>query len=105
MAIGLPRSYVIECNSCGRGWNGDPFGPDEDENDVIAALESEGWEVDDILPSDEYDCLCPDCAGKHTCSQCDHVDFLEEINKDNPCGRCGCETSKEATNDGKGTEP
>lgn len=104
MAIALPRGYEIKCDDCEREWDGDPFDRDTDENDVIAAVESEGWKADDISLCDEYYCLCPDCVGKHTCSQCGHVDFLEEINVDNPC-ICGCETSEEATNDGEGTEP
>lgn len=59
-----PTSWEIECDDCGEEFP-DAFefhGMDVD--DVIAAVESEGWVVEDYCVG-SGDCYCPECAKAH----------------------------------------
>lgn len=56
-----PSGWEIECDECGEEFPDAFEFHDMDVNDVIAAVEAEGWVVEYYLVG-FGDCYCPECA-------------------------------------------
>lgn len=56
-----PSGWEIECDGCGAEFPDAFEFHDMDAVDVIAAVEAEGWVVEDYFVG-SGDCYCPECA-------------------------------------------